>query len=161
MTQDYVPETIPGPRPMTSATPQSVKVLSIMLSTGLSEREARSILAEREAMTERPAATYAEACRKAATDQGLDPATEALRAAGVEHEVAQTGGFCMVVEIPTGHGEAYLGVTAAAMYDGGEGFAVFSYPDREGEDEGTELALHATPAEVVAIVRAEQAEDGR
>jgi hypothetical protein len=46
---------------------------------------------------------YADACRAAATMQGLDPLTAAANAravelaeAGVTYDVEQTGGFCMV-----------------------------------------------------------------
>lgn len=48
--------------------------------------------------------TYDEACRKATTDQGLDPVIAALTAADIDHTVEQTGGFTMVVTVkaPTG-----------------------------------------------------------
>lgn len=39
-----------------------------------------------------------------ATDQGLDPITEALRAAGIPHTVEQTGGNCMGVKVPLDEG---------------------------------------------------------
>jgi hypothetical protein len=48
--------------------------------------------------------SYEDACRKAATDQGLDPVIEALTTAGIDHQVEQTGGFTMVVtvKVPAG-----------------------------------------------------------
>lgn len=44
--------------------------------------------------------TYEQQRRDAATDQGLDPATEALTAAGVNSHIEQTGGFIMVLVVP-------------------------------------------------------------
>lgn len=44
---------------------------------------------------------YAAACERAATAQGLDPFAEAMAAAGVEYGIAQTGGFTMVLTVPT------------------------------------------------------------
>lgn len=46
-----------------------------------------------------PGRAYAARCAKAATDQGLDPLTAALVAAGIAYDVEQTGGFCMVVTV--------------------------------------------------------------
>jgi hypothetical protein len=46
-----------------------------------------------------PLSDYERRCQAAATAQGLDPLTEALSAAGIEHAVEQTGGFCMVVTV--------------------------------------------------------------
>lgn len=45
------------------------------------------------------AARYAEACRRAATDQGLDPITARLDAEGIAYDVDQTGGFTMCVRV--------------------------------------------------------------
>lgn len=42
---------------------------------------------------------YEAACKHAATAQGLDPFVDAARAAGLNVEVWQTGGFCMVAAI--------------------------------------------------------------
>jgi hypothetical protein len=44
---------------------------------------------------------YDEACREATTRQGLDPVIAALAAARIPHAVEQTGGFTMVVTIPS------------------------------------------------------------
>ena len=51
---------------------------------------------------------YDQACREAATRQGLDPVTTALAAAGVAHTVEQTGGMTMVVRIDHGDGRHVL-----------------------------------------------------
>ena len=62
-----------------------------------------------------PRMTYAEGCAHAATAQGLDPITEALRAAGIPYAVDQTGGFCMCVNVPLREGgSVYLYVTAGS-----------------------------------------------
>jgi len=44
--------------------------------------------------------TYEQACKQAATNQLLDPITDVLSAAGIPHEVEQTGGFVMLVCVP-------------------------------------------------------------
>lgn len=43
--------------------------------------------------------TYEEACRRAATSQGLDPIRRALEAEGLATHVDQTGGFCMCLRV--------------------------------------------------------------
>src|SRR3974390_3193759 len=45
---------------------------------------------------------YEAACKRAATDQGLDPVLSLLTGAGVPNSLDQTGGFCMAVHIPWG-----------------------------------------------------------
>ena len=61
---------------------------------------------------------YGAACAHHATAQGLDPITEALRAAGIPHAVDQTGGFCMLVNVPlTEGGDPYLYVSAGEVAD--------------------------------------------
>ena len=47
---------------------------------------------------------YDDQCRYAATRQGLDPLADALRAAGVEFNIEQTGGFTMVLTARTALG---------------------------------------------------------
>lgn len=42
---------------------------------------------------------YAEACKRATTNQGLDPMVERLREEGLGFEVEQTGGFTMVIVV--------------------------------------------------------------
>jgi hypothetical protein len=59
--------------------------------------------------------SYDDACQFHATAQGLDPITEALRAAGIPHAVDQTGGFCMCVNVPLREGGSpFLYVTAGS-----------------------------------------------
>ena len=78
---------------------------------------------------------YEAACRKAATDQGLDPLTAALGAAGVGFAVEQTGGFCMAVTVPAEDG------TWAVTDDGcwylgwyqGDAWSESGFPDHEVE----------------------------
>lgn len=60
---------------------------------------------------------YDQRCAAAATRQGLDPMTERLRAEGIAHEVAQTGGFIMVIHV-AGDGGAYYGITDMREGDG-------------------------------------------
>src|SRR2546423_9147409 len=53
---------------------------------------------------------YGQACLAADTAQGLDPITAVLSDAGIEHEVAQTGGVCMVVSVG-GPRQHWFGIT--------------------------------------------------
>jgi len=78
--------------------------------------------------------SYEEACRRAATDQGLDPIVAELAAAGITHHVEQTGGFTMVAVVPlfTTRG-AWVGITS-----GDPGWFVVGYDS--DEDEGTVVA---------------------
>lgn len=55
---------------------------------------------------------YAAACQTAASRQGLDPLTDALKVAGIRYDVEQTGGFCMVVTVRNESG------VVAAICDG-------------------------------------------
>lgn len=78
---------------------------------------------------------YERTCRIAATEQGLDPIIETLRAAGIPAVVEQTGGFCMVASI---YGEGrYVGVVREGRRDDGEwGYMVCSNSaDFAGGDE--------------------------
>jgi hypothetical protein len=65
---------------------------------------------------------YAQACAAHATAQGLDPITAELRAAGIHHYLWQSGGFCMVVVVPTGHTQAWL-TSAEELHGGSPGMA--------------------------------------
>lgn len=85
-------------------------------------------------MAETSHRSYDEACRNAACNQGLGPVMERLTAEGIRHELLQTGGFCMVVEINL-PGEARLGVTTETT-TGEDGWLVCAY-DAEGKTEGT------------------------
>lgn len=71
---------------------------------------------------------YDEACKAAATNQGLDPALSALRAAGIRHELEQTGGFTMVVTVPVQDGT--IGITA----DEDDEFLAVFYPGTAWQD---------------------------
>lgn len=95
--------------------------------------------------------SYEDACRYHATAQGLDPLTEALTKAGIEHQVLQTGGFCMVVEIAIpGTDFACYGVT----YEPPDGFWVVRYEDwRDYEELGMEVMSGATPETIIDLVR--------
>jgi hypothetical protein len=70
---------------------------------------------------------YDEACRWHATQQGLDPITEALTAADVTHEVEQTGGMTMVVVVP------FEGGRYAVTHDG-DTVIVGRYPGTAWQD---------------------------
>lgn len=108
--------------------------------------------------------SYDEACAAAATNQGLDPITEALTAAGITHEVEQTGGFTMVVtvNVPTG---------VVALTHDGEGDADYLlgyYPgtmwqDGEYDGEYDDVVLnfgHLTLTEAMDKVKAYAAGTG-
>lgn len=81
---------------------------------------------------------YDDACRKATTDQGLDPVLAALRAADIDHGLEQTGGFTMVVTVLAPNGTFaitndggyllgyYPGDTWENSYDGGREDADYS-----------------------------------
>ena len=93
--------------------------------------------------------TYAEGCAHAATAQGLDPITEALRAAGIPHRVDQTGGFCMVVRVPLTEADTvYLCATAGEV--GGTCDVGMYWDDcPEWHGEGQDLAFNL-PIEYLA-----------
>lgn len=93
---------------------------------------------------------YETRVRHAATIQGLDPITAALRAANIPHKVAQTGGFVMVVEVLDDRTDAALIVTATATSRGGEGYTIGHYFDHtSGEDEGVILGENVPTYEAV------------
>lgn len=102
--------------------------------------------------------TYAEACEWHATEQGLDPIAEELRAAGIPHTVDQTGGFCMLVRVPlTEGGDPYLYLNASEV----EGTCcVGMYWDNcpewhsEGEDVAYNLPLEHLAHSVRTLARA-------
>lgn len=77
----------------------------------------------------RPGPEYDDACRRAATAQGLDEATAALRLCGLDAIAAQTGGFCMVLTA-YGADEWWIGVTADD--DNPARWCVCVYTDDEG-----------------------------
>lgn len=77
--------------------------------------------------------TYQDRCQLAATAQGLDPIVEALNAADIWVDVAQTGGFCMVAVVPCTDGvvaiiddggEYVIGAHPGTTWEDGEGFSV-------------------------------------
>lgn len=61
---------------------------------------------------------YDLACNSAATNQGLDPVIAALSAAGIPHDLEQTGGFVMVITVqaPTGTYAITASETEADQY---------------------------------------------
>jgi hypothetical protein len=96
---------------------------------------------------------YDKACADAATAQGLRPIIDALAAAGIDHEVEQTGGWVMVVTVPTPDGSTYA-ITHGSTTTGADGYLVCRYTDWQGgEDEGTEVGDDMTTADAVRIVR--------
>ncbi|GAA2019105.1 hypothetical protein GCM10009839_14340 [Catenulispora yoronensis] len=99
-----------------------------------------------------PPITYSEACRRAATAQGLDPICEALREAGIGFGVDQTGGFCMLVNVPTGH-DYYFGITATEDpdLDPAAHWLVVRYSSVE-YDEGEVIGWSIPTAEVIALL---------
>lgn len=109
---------------------------------------------------------YQEACQRAATQQGLDPATEALTAAGVPNVTEQTGGMCMVVRVQGEDPGVWIYLTGcecddclphyAANDDDGDGqhaYLVYLYHGPVCDDEGCEghrLAAHHVDADDLA-----------
>ena len=104
---------------------------------------------------------YGAACDFHATAQGLDPITEALRAAGIPYAVDQTGGFCMLVRVPlTEGGDPYLYVSASEV----DGTCVVGmYWDNcpnwhsEGEDVAYNLPIDHLAHSVRLLVKAPEA----
>lgn len=94
---------------------------------------------------------YTQACEDAATRQGLDPITDALRAAGIPHVVDQTGGFTMCVHVPLDEGDtSYLYLT-----DDQGGVLIGRYWNCEDwHSEGEDTAPVCALDEVAGIVRA-------
>jgi hypothetical protein len=96
---------------------------------------------------------YDAACERAATNQGLDPVMEALRAADIKYNLEQTGGFCMVVTVDVWdtvwRAEGERVGTIAITADGG--YLIGYYPGnmwREGPHEDAELTTVPTPQAV-------------
>jgi hypothetical protein len=82
--------------------------------------------------------TYDEKCAMATADQGLDPVIATLNSAGIDHELQQTGGFCMVVtaSVPDG----MLGITQSD--DSSVMYMVCFYPGDTWEEGSEESAVH-------------------
>lgn len=91
--------------------------------------------------------------RDAATDQGLDPAVGALRDAGLEVHLEQTGGFVINAVVPT-----RIGVVAVIHIGDGEddhtyGLAAYTHEAwRDGEDHLAAEQATSLP-ELVNLVR--------
>lgn len=80
-------------------------------------------------------ATYEEACRRATTNQHLDPAIEVLSKVFPGLTVAQTGGFCMCIEIKAPrpeHPDAFIWVTNDGTEDEPE-YIVGFYPSPDDD----------------------------
>lgn len=92
---------------------------------------------------------YSAACRRAATDQGLDPFVEAARAADLPVQVWQTGGFTMLA--------AVVGVPLFTVsYE--SGYIVGQWPDQATYDTGADAAVamigdQLSAEEAVALIR--------
>lgn len=104
--------------------------------------------------------TYAEACERATTDQGLDPIVAALTAAGVPAGVDQTGGFCMCASVYAADDRnEYLYITSGEQWNGGDGWLVCHYlgwndedeDDPRNNDEGVMVGENMTTTQVVAF----------
>jgi hypothetical protein len=101
-----------------------------------------------------PDTRYDDACRAAATDQGLDPLRAALDAAGIRHELEQTGGFCMTVGVYR-HDLRYLWATEVGVYepDREYRYLVCEYDEQTGEQLDT-LADGVTTDQAVGVIDA-------
>lgn len=95
---------------------------------------------------------YATACRAAATEQGLDPITEALDAAGLDYDIEQTGGWVMVVEIDGADG-GYMAITPDQIDGSGFAVAYVSAAASKGDAEEELRTEQATAAAAVEIVQ--------
>ncbi|MGH2684792.1 MAG: hypothetical protein ACRDJP_04920 [Actinomycetota bacterium] len=80
--------------------------------------------------------TYEDACRDAATAQGLDPIAERLATEGIPYTVEQTGGFVMLIRIPLAE-PTWLAVTASDDHPDDSRYLVRYHDDAH---EGTMLA---------------------
>jgi hypothetical protein len=97
---------------------------------------------------------YDTACEKATTAQGLDPACEALRAAGIGYDVQQTGGFCMVLTVAR-KAQLMLAITQSDSIDCGYMVTLYTVDEWEnGAEQNQILAWSATVDGVVAYARA-------
>lgn len=97
--------------------------------------------------------SYAEACAQAATDQGLDPMIARLTAEGITHEVAQTGGMCMVIEIRLGEQDyPLLGVTLGDDMEDSNRWLVIRYDDVD-DCEGSVLGDEVPIDVAVTVIR--------
>lgn len=96
---------------------------------------------------------YDEACKRAATDQGLDPVVAYLSEQRLPVTIEQTGGFCMVAAVYSESGN-YAWISASETESDTYLLGIY---DRDGEDVGIEnlvrdasgsyeLQLEALPA---------------
>jgi len=101
---------------------------------------AEAIEAVRQGVLSLGGLTYADACKRAATLQGLDTVVEALTAAGLPAEVEQTGGFTMVATV-------YCAEGALVVTDDGvdePAYLLGVYPGEawtDGEDHDDEVGM--------------------
>ncbi len=89
-----------------------------------------------------PEPDYDQACKQAATNQGLDPIGALLTEAGIPWNLEQTGGFVMVINVDHVDETFYLWITSSGteeaplalvgMYDASDGELL---GDSEGNDE--------------------------
>ena len=103
---------------------------------------------------------YVQACRRAATAQGLDPIVAALADAEIVSECVQTGGFCMVVEVRNERTGRHVWITVdenGPLEDDDEPdeYLVVQYNDTDADGcEGDEIIAGAVESRMVAAVRA-------
>ena len=97
---------------------------------------------------------YQMACAEAATEQGLDPIVNVLRAEGYPVEVEQAGGFTMVATIRD-KADSMLGITC----DGGEAsdlqYLVVKYPPGawDNGELGDWIVQEASLVTAVTVIR--------
>lgn len=103
---------------------------------------------------------YEARCAEAATEQGLDLATEELKAAKMRGDlgdatvtVDQTGGFTMVLNVSDPDTDRWVGITSMETWSGGDAtkYLVVGYMDADYE-EGTILDEDVTVDELLATV---------
>jgi ribosomal protein L21E len=70
---------------------------------------------------------YEAACKRATTNQGLDPVVAVLKGDGIKVVVDQTGGFTMVASVY--HGKTWFGITQGDD----DGYLVCFYEDEEAD----------------------------
>lgn len=94
---------------------------------------------------------YETACAEAATDQGLDGIVQHLKGAGIEVEVEQTGGFCMVATVYVRRpGLAYIGITNEGSEDDPE-YLVVPYADEEDAEGGIHRIIRSRDSVRLAV----------
>lgn len=99
-----------------------------------------------------PELSYDEACRAAATRQGLDPIRGALDAAGIANDLIQSGGWIMLVEVRRADG-TWLWINASEYADDPDSDLLMIGRYEGDADEGEMIHEAVTVDEAVRAAR--------